>query len=224
MDTPASTYQDLSDQIDKEIEKRRRKWRYPHIDFDDLAQGIRIRINDKWGQWDQSRPFGPWVNKLITNYLINVSEETYTNYTPPCFKCVGDQGEDDCKFTESKKKCAECPFYATWMKSKKAAFDVKIPLSVENHSWEIHNIQQDFVSIEYSKELLFEEMKRVLNPLEFKVFDLMHLQNKSDLEIATEMKFKTNEANRAPGYRQIKNYKDLFLRKAKEILKNKDIC
>jgi DNA-directed RNA polymerase specialized sigma24 family protein len=217
-------YQDFSEQIDQEIEKRRRKWRYPHIDFDDLAQGIRMRIYKKWDKWDQTRPFGPWVNTLITNYLINVSEETYTNYTPPCFKCVGDEGEDDCKFTESRKKCSECPFYATWEKSKKAAFDVKVPLSVENHSWEIHNIQQIFFNVEDSKELLFEEMKKVLNPLEYKVFNLMYLQNKNDLEIAAAMRFKTNEANRAPGYRQIKNYKDLFLRKAKEILKNKDIC
>ena len=37
-------YQDLSEEIDAEIEKRRGTWRYPHIDFDDIAQGIRIRI------------------------------------------------------------------------------------------------------------------------------------------------------------------------------------
>jgi DNA-directed RNA polymerase specialized sigma24 family protein len=218
------TYQDLSEQIDKEIEKRRGKWRYPHVDFDDLAQGIRIRVYNKWDKWDQARPFGPWVNTVITNYLINVAEESYTNYTPPCTKCVGDEGEDLCRFTESRRKCAECPFYAQWEKTKKAAFDVKIPLSAENHSWEIHNIQQEFFSVDGAKGLLFEEMKNVLNPLEYKVFDLIFVQHKNDLEVAEVMNFKTNEVGRRPGYRQIKNYKDLFLKKAKEILKNKDIC
>ena len=217
-------YQDMSDQIDIEIEKRRGKWRYNHIDFDDIAQGIRIRVNNKWSKWDQTRPFTPWVNTLITNYLINVSEETYTNYTPPCFKCVGDEGENDCKFTVSRKKCSECPMYAAWEKSRKAAFDVKIPLSVENHSFEVHNIQQDFFNIEISRDLLIEEMKRVLKPLEYKVFKMMFVEHKEDAEIAAEMKFRTSEENRMPGYRQIKNYKDSFLKIAKDILKNKDIC
>lgn len=217
-------YQDLSEEIDAEIEKRRGKWRYPHIDFDDIAQGIRIRIYNKWSKWDQERPFGPWVNTLITNYLINVAEETYTNYTPPCNKCVGDEGEDLCRFTNSRKKCAECPFYAKWEKSKKPAFDVKIPLSAENHSWEIQNMPQDFFSVDSSKKLLFEEMKRVLKPLEYKMFKMLYIENKDEVEIAAIMKFRTTENNRRPGYRQIKNYKDLFVKRAKEILKNKDIC
>lgn len=217
------TYESFSSQIDEAIEKRRHKWRYPHIDFDDLAQGIRLRILTKWGKWDQKRSFTPWVNALITNYLINIAKETYTNYSPPCSKCVGDEGGDLCRFTESRRKCSQCELYRNWEKSKKAAFNVKIPLSAENHAWEIGNIQQDFFSVDCSRKALIEEMKNHLNPLEYRVFDLMFVQNLDESKVAVLMNFKTSEEGRKPGYRQLKNYKDLFLKKAKEILATKDI-
>ena len=218
------SYEDHSSIIDLEIQKRRHKWKYPQVDFDDIAQQIRIRIYNKWDKWDQERPFLPWVNTLITHFIINTVRDTYSNFSPPCAKCVGDEGEDLCRFTASRKKCAECPFYADWEKLKKHAHDVKLPVPIENHIWEVHNIQSDFFNLQEAKENLDGYMKKGLTKNEYKVFRMLYIENKSELEVATAMNFKTTEEGRKPGYRQIKNYRDKILEVAIQILKKEDIC
>jgi len=223
-DNKPTIYEDWSEVIDDEIQKRRHKWRYPQVDFDDIAQQIRIRINNKWEKWDQERPFLPWVNTLITHFLINTVRDTFSNFSPPCTKCVGDEGEDLCRFTACRKKCSECPFYAEWEKLKKHAHDVKLPVPIDNHIWEVGNIQSDFFNVQEARENLEIFMKKSLTASEYKVFKLLYIENKSELEVAEAMGFKTNEEGRRPGYRQIKNYRDKILETAKEICKREDIC
>ena len=51
----------------------------------------------------------------------------------------------------------------------------------------------------------------------------MFFQNNSEEEVAMFMGYKTNEKKRKAGYRQVKNLKSIFQKKAEEIIKQYDI-
>jgi hypothetical protein len=217
------TYEDCSDAIDKEIRKRRGKWLYNHIEWDDVAQTIRAKIALRWGYWDQTRPLAPYVNRIITRHLQNLVRDSYAKLTKPCVKCAGNEGENFCRFTASKTQCAQCPLYAEWQKSKESAFNVSLPVSIENHVDEVRNIQNDFFDLDYGKEQLIKLMKKELTPVQYKVFIWLFIENRDELYVAQKMNLKTSEENRCPGYRTIKNYKDEIQRRAKKVLAENDI-
>ena len=66
-------------------------------------------------------------------------------------------------------------------------------------------------------------MKEVLKPSEWKVYEALYVKNKSEEEVAKIMKYKTNEANRVPGYKQIKNIKKSIINKVKNVLEKGDL-
>ena len=61
-------------------------------------------------------------------------------------------------------------------------------------------------------------MKKILKPIEWRVYDLLYIQNKTENEVAKAMGYVTSEKNRQPGYKQIKNIKKSIMKKVKEIL------
>ena len=50
-------------------------------------------------------------------------------------------------------------------------------------------------------------MKQILKPAEWKIYKALYIDNMSEEEAATLMGYRTNEKNRVPGYKQIKNVK-----------------
>jgi len=216
-------YEDLSKIIDGEIRKRRNKWKYTHLEFEDVSQSLRLHIWKKFSKWDQQRDFAPWVNRVITRALINIIRDSYANLTKPCVKCAGNEGDTFCRFTPSHQQCSECPMFKNWAKGKKHAFDIKLPVSIENHTDEVSNISSKFFDIEGAKVLLEIELKKILNHSQYQVFKMLYIENQTDEYVAEKMNFKTNEEGRKPGYRQIKNYKDVILEAAKKILTKEDI-
>ena len=66
-------------------------------------------------------------------------------------------------------------------------------------------------------------MKEILKPSEWKVYEALYVENKSEEEVAKIMKYKTNEANRVPGYKQIKNIKKSIINKVKKVLEKGDL-
>lgn len=217
------TYAECSESIDKEIGKRRSKWLYHHIEWDDVAQTIRAKIALRWGYWDQARPLAPYINRIITHHLQNLVRDSYAKLTKPCVKCAGNEGENSCRFTQARIQCAQCPLYAEWEKSKKAAFDVTLPVSIENHIDEVANIQNDFFDLDHGKEQLVILLKKNLTHIEFKIFNWLFLENRDELYVAEKMNLKTSELNRKPGYRTIKNYRDIIVKKAKKVMAENDI-
>ena len=82
--------------IDAEINKRRSKWNLSVLawmDFQDVAQILRIHIYKKWHLYDQSKPLGPWLNRIISNQIKNLIRNNYGNYCRPCLKCAAAEGE-----------------------------------------------------------------------------------------------------------------------------------
>lgn len=210
--------------INDEIYKKKHKWTLTAIqwmDFQDVAQILRIHINNKWDMWDQTRPLRPWLHALITNQIRNILRNIYTSTSRPCLSCAAAEGENLCSLFTT--QCSACPIYAHWFKTKKNAHDVKLPLALEFHYNEVHGKSARSGDIEKGVDLVHEKMKMVLKPIEFKVYKYLYIDGKDEDEIGKYLGFKTSEKTRAAGYRQIKNIKDAIFEKAKKMIYGDEI-
>lgn len=219
-------FEDCLAAIDTEINKRRSRWTLtavPHFDFEDAAQIIRIHIHRKWAQYDQTKPLAPWVNAVISAQLKNIVRNIYSNFCRPCLKCPAALEPGGCEVYEE--QCSRCPLYANWEKGKKRAYNTKLPLPLENHAHEIYNKECGSIDIEKAigkfHKAMFEKLKN--KPTELKLYEILYVENKTEKEAAGLMGYKTNELNRYPGYRQIKNIKKDILKKAKELLRDEEV-
>ena len=134
--------------IDEEIKKRRIKWSLTALawmDYEDVSQIIRIHIYKKWHMYDSSKPLAPWLNRIISNQIKNLIRNHYGNYSRPCLRCAAAEGENLCEIYQ--KQCSDCPLYSDWEKNKKNAYDIKMPLPIENHQHETKSL------VEKSKKL-----------------------------------------------------------------------
>lgn len=223
-------YEDKWREIDNEIRKRRPKWRLTSLawmDFDDVSQIIRAHIAKKWHQWDQSRPLLPWINKIITNQFKNILRNYYHNFVKPCVSCPfnsskGEEG-DLCSFTKSGNQDDTCPLYKKWLKAKKYAYDVKMPVSMENLSSEISSIEVHNESLSHCIAKLNALMKENLSEKHFSIYSMLFIQNMSEEEIAKKLGYKTSEKGRKAGYKQIKNLKRQLKEKAIKLIQKNDI-
>ena len=219
------TFEESFDFINQEIRKRTGKWSLSSlnwIDYDDVSQIIRLHIYEKWHLYDVNKPLGPWLNRIISNQIKNLIRNNYGNFTRPCLKCEAQEGEVGCKiYTE---QCSQCPLYAKWEKGKKSAYDIKMPLSLEDHSFEVNSIKlSDGSSLESNIKKLNTKLKKVLKPNEWIVYETIYIKNLSEEEAAAELGLKSNEKNRKPGYKQIQNIKKSIIKKVKENMEKGEI-
>jgi hypothetical protein len=212
--------------IATEIRKRKNKWQLnilKWLSFEDVEQIITIHIYKKWHMWDQEKPLEPWVSRIISNQIRNLIRNNYTNYVKPCASCVHNLGDDHCSLNPSGLQTKECALYASWEKSKKHGYNIKLPLELENHSREVENISSHNLDFDEAVLSLNGEMKKILSANYYVAYCMLFFEKKSDEEVAVFLGYRCNEKNRKVGYKQIKNLKKLFRDKAVEILKNKDI-
>lgn len=221
------SFEDKSDIIAKAINRKRNKWHLSAIawmDFDDVSQIIKLHIYKKWSMWDQDKPLEPWIGRIISNQLKNLIRNNYTNYVRPCLSCPHNGGEDHCTISPNGLQNNFCVLYAKWEKQKKTGYNLKMPVTIENHKQEIEQtVDNNFFSFS-SVEILNIEMQKHLTPKQFSAYIMLFFEEQDDEHVAKFMGYKTNEKNRMIGYKQIKNLKKLFKEKALEILKNNDIC
>jgi len=220
------TYHDLSETIDEEINKRRGSWyttNIPGLDWDDVAQIIKLHISNKWTLWDQSRSFKPWVNQVITNRLKNVFRDTYSNYMPPCVRCEFNQNSFDetgeCSITTSKKWSNECPLYAKWESGKKHAWNIKIRATLEHHDNESINDNSLVDSdLEGMAERLHEKMEAELSQEDYSLYDMIYLKHMDRADIAIMLGYKPAKTKYSAGYKYIKEMEKSFTATAKRLL------
>lgn len=218
------SFEDKILDINTEIRKRKNKWSLNAlnwIDFDDVSQILRIHIYKKWHLYDPIKPLAPWLNRIISNQIKNIIRNNYGNYSRPCLKCAAAEGSDLCKIYG--KQDGSCPLYAAWQKNKKTAYDLKIPVPLENHSQEVCNIPQDDLNIEKCIQLVHTKMHSTLKPIEWKVYKYLYIENQNEEDLAKLMGYKTNEKNRSPGYKQIKNIKKAIIFKVKKLISGGEI-
>jgi RNA polymerase sigma factor (sigma-70 family) len=213
--------------IDDEISRRKSRWHLDAVawmDYDDVAQKLRLHIYKKWDKWDQCRPLRPWLNRVINNQINNMLKSNYSSFVRPCLKCPHSQGNDLCALY--KKQCDDCPLYAKWAKTKKRAYDAKLPISIfDNTFGEDHQLIEEIENKE-DNNLDFDELiprmnkalKEILKPLEWKVYNYVYIENKTDQEAAKLMGYKTSESHRSPGYKQIRKIKNRIMKIAQEIV------
>jgi len=226
-------YEDKIDVINKELQKRKHKWHLNAVawfDFQDVEQIIRFHIFKKWDQWDQKRQLEPWVNKIISNQLKNILRNHYSNFARPCLNCPFNQSHQQesvhgslCAFTPSGTQCNECKLYAKWEKGKKHAYDIKLPLALENHHQEVFSIASREFDLMNSIGKLHIEMKLILTKKHYEVYEDLFVKNLPEDEVAKKLGYTTNEKNRKAGYKQIKNLKKMFKEKAIVVIEQKDI-
>lgn len=207
-------------------------WRLDAIawmDFDDVSQIIRAHIFRKWDQWDQKRSLKPWINKIISNQIKNLLRNNYHNYAKPCSGCpFNDLSQDEsCSFTKSKMQDQTCPLYAKWFKSKKSAYHLNLPVSIDDmnpfSTNEFVKSQGDLFAIDVLIEKVTVELKNELSEKQYNAFIMLFIKNIDEEEVAKAMGYKTNEKGRKAGYKQIKNLKSRFKKVVKKILDKKDI-
>jgi hypothetical protein len=218
------SFEESINQINQEIAKRKSKWNLTAInwmDFNDVAQILRIHINKKWNLYDKSKPLAPWVNRIISNQIKNLIRNNYSNFARPCLKCAAAGPEDSCSIYGS--QCTKCPLFSHWFKNKKNAHDAKLTLALDNHIQEINNLEFNQVNFEETADNIHKKMQKVLKPIEWKVYNYLYIQQKEEEEVAKLMGYRTSEKNRTAGYKQIKNIKKIIIFKVKKHLYNGDI-
>jgi len=225
-------YNDCKETIDVELEKRRSKWYLKSItwmDYDDVCQIIRSHIYKKWDQWDQERELEPWLNRIITNQTRNIIRNNYGNYTKPCSSCpfnqsssVGDQ-KGLCGWTKSGLQDSACAHYSKWEKTKKAAYDIKLAVTIENHAHEVSSLHSGGFDVETSEKKLHDAMRKNLSKKQYEIYSMLFIESYTEEEVAKKMGYKSNEKGRKAGYKQIKNLKKSFKEKAILILNKQDI-
>lgn len=217
-------YKDVSDIIDREIAKRRNKWSLTAlnwIDFDgDVSQIIRFHIFKKLHLYDESRPFLPWVNTVISAQIKNIVRNNYSNYTRPCLRCDAAEGDNLCRiFT---KQCSQCPLYDHWEKHKKAAYNTKLPVSLNA----LETMPEGHYSdLDYDKgaKRLHKKMRECLKSNEYLVYKYLYINGLPEEGLAEFMGYKTTEKDRSPGYKILKLIKKKIIALAKEKVKEIDI-
>tara|TARA_R100000808_G_scaffold8266_1_gene23486 strand:+ start:20666 stop:21361 length:696 start_codon:yes stop_codon:yes gene_type:complete len=219
------SFEESIDFINQEINKRRHKWSLTSLnwmDFDDVSQIIRVHIYEKWHLYKEDKPLGPWLNRIISNQIKNLIRNNYGNYSRPCLKCAAQEGHDGCKIYD--KQDSSCPLFARWEKTKKSAYNIKIPLSLEDHSYEVQRIAlSDSMDIERNAKKLHKKMKEILKPNEWIVYEGLFIKNLEEIEVASSLGYVSTEKNRNPGYKQIKNLKKNIIEKVKITLKKGDV-
>ena len=224
MTEPKASFESKISEIDQEIKKRKHKWSLTTLawmDFNDVAQILRIHIHKKWKMYDQNQPLAPWINRIVSNQIKNLIRNNYGNYSRPCLKCAAAENEDGCSIYIN--QCSKCPLYAKWEKSKKSAYDIKLAVTLENHTQEVHSIIEDGIDIDKAAKNIHARMQKILKPIEWRFYDLYYIQSKSEEESAALMGYKTTEKNRKIGYKQVKNLKKAIMIKVKKHLYNGDI-
>jgi hypothetical protein len=210
--------------IDSEISKRRNRWTLhalSWLDFDDVSQIVRIHAYNKLHLYDESKPILPWINRLISNQIKNIIRNNYGNYTRPCLKCAASLGEHGCRIYNE--QCEKCPLFKNWAKNKKAAYDLKVTVSMEEHSNEINNHQFQSLDMAFATENLNKRLEQILKPIEWQVYKLLYIENKSEKFICRILKLKYDEKSETAYNKQLRNIQKIIIRKARQCLLNGEV-
>lgn len=218
------SFEESLDVINNEIAKRKSRWNLTGLnwmDFDDVAQIIRAHIYKKWNKYDVNQPLLPWVNKVISSQIKNLVRNNYTNYARPCLKCPASQGENLCSIYGE--QCSKCPLFDKWVKKKKVAYDIKLPVSIEYHTQELKQYEDNYFDLDKSINNLNEQMQKTLKANEWIVYEHLYILHLPAADLPSKLGFKTTENNKSPGYKQIRNIQKNILIKAKKLINNTEI-
>jgi len=211
--------------IDQEIAKRRSQWKLTSIawmDFDDVAQKLRLHIFKKWDKWNPKMPLLPWLNTVITNQIINLVRNNYSNYARPCLNCIHNAGGNNCKLYGTQD--SKCPEYAKWEKTKKYAYDVKLPVSIsderifgERNEFDVRSSESNYFDFNACVPKIHEAMRNSLSPIQQKVYNYLFIEGIPENEVIELLGYKNGSAK--TGYKFVKKIRAQIMVKARQVVK-----
>jgi len=223
MDRPS--FESCLDIINQEIAKRRPQWKLTSIswmDFNDVEQKLRMHIFKKWEKWNPEMSLLPWLNTVITNQIINLVRNNYSNYARPCLGCPHNAGGNNCKiYSTQNNNCAD---YAKWEKTKKHAYDIKLPVSVnderifgEDNQFDAKASESSSFDFEFFVPKVHESMLKNLTPIQQKVYKHLFIECHSENEVIAMLGYKNGSTK--TGYKFVKKIRAQIVLKAKKIVK-----
>lgn len=204
-----------------EVEKRRHKWHLhavPSIGWEDIRAKILVHIWKKMHLWDPAREIEPWLNTVIHSQLSNELRNTWKHFARPCLDCPMNAGGNLCNYTDSGLQDNSCKVYRKWEFGKKRKYDIRIPVSVENHTSEVDGQASNFINYEEKMEHITAKLKEVLTTAEFKIYDLLFIQHKKEKDAAQILQFKTSDKHKMAGYRRILTVKKKIIAEVRNMI------
>jgi RNA polymerase sigma factor (sigma-70 family) len=203
-----------------EINKRRNGWTLSSMAFEDVSQVLLIRAFNKYHTFEPDKgEFSHWINRLISNALINLLRDNLQKFSRPCVQgCQFNLGDNSCGYTSTGKQCEECPLYAKWKRKKEPEYNIKQGLSLDAHIQEVNNIQNDFIDIDEYKRLLDEKMPDYLTVQELRIYKLLFNEHKTPEEVGVILKFKSAANSNVSGYQTIHKARKKIVKMAKKII------
>ena len=144
-----------------------------------------------------------------------------------CKSCLFPSTKPDLHFDDDG-TCGACKYTKyynniDWEKRKKSAYDIKLAVTIENHTNEIHAKTDENINLEEATKKISIYLKPTLNEKQYIAFRMLFVENHSEEKVAQFLGYKTTEKKRSAGYKQIKNLKKIFQEKVKQILNERDI-
>jgi hypothetical protein len=171
--------------------------------------------------YDSSKPILPWINRIISNQIKNIIRNNYGNYTRPCLKCAAYLGDSSCRIYND--QLIECPLYLNWNNTKKNAYDIKMAFSIEDYAFEVSNSSEECVDIQKSTQSLHSAMERVLKPIEWQVYELLYIKQKSEEQACKILKLKFDKKTKSGYNKQLRNIQKSIITKARKIIYEGDV-
>lgn len=203
-----------------EINKRRNGWTLSSLAFEDVSQMLLIRAFNKYETFNPEKgEFSHWINRLISNAMINILRDNLQKFTRPCAQgCQFNLGDSACGFTSNGKQCEECPLFRKWKRKKESEYNIKQGLSLDAHIREVNNIQNDFIDIDDYKRMLDEKMPEYLTVQELRIYKLLFTEHKTMEEVGKALGFKRASNSSVSGYQTIHKARKKIVNVAKKII------
>ncbi len=220
------TFEENIDEINRLIKIHTAKWSLdgiPYMDKEDVGAIIRSHIYKKFHLYDPNRPLGNWLTSVICSQLKNLYRNIYYKFTPPCLNACpaylgkNTNGEGECKIYGI---CSNlCGLYKVWEQTKKSAYNINLPVTIEDHSQEINSHPFDELDFDNQIEELKIKLVGRLSENDYNFFIGIYLDNKKEIDLIKEMKF----SSKTEGFRQLKIFKNHIVDTVKKVLREEEL-
>lgn len=242
-------FKEASVEIQELINKRRNSWKLTSVmDFSDVSQEILAYIWKSFPQYDPSQPLDRWANTVITTQLKNLLRNHLYRDSKPCVAassygspCVYNTGGTGCRWTKENPKGSgsgiqdySCWAYAKWLSKKRDKQAIMSPTSLDdtgtdsNPMTSLHDRlpanSNEFLDYEGPKKVIDEKIMPHLNKEEAKIYRLLIIEGLDEVVVGRRMGYKKQKNSKIPGYLQIREAKMLFVKLAKRIIDEEDLC
>lgn len=242
-------FKEASIELQALIDRRRNSWKLTSVmAFEDVSQEILAYMWKSFGQYDPSQPLDRWANTVITTQFKNLLRNHLYRDAKPCVAassygspCVYNTGGSGCRWTKENPKGSgsgiqdcSCWAYAKWLKKKRDKQAIMSPTSLDdtgtdsNPMTSLHerlpSNSNELLDYETPKKVIDKEIMQHLNKEEAKIYRLLIVQGLEEEIVGKKMGYKKQKNSKIPGYLILREAKIRFVKLAKQIIDEKDLC